>query len=204
MPALKEFIAKVKASGGTAHLLGLLSPGGVHSHQDQIAALARILAEAGLKVAVHAFLDGRDTPPQIGARLSQAVPGRYRRRTATSASPRSAGAITRWTATSAGTGSRKPIALLHSDPGRPGHGAERGSIPSAINAVEAAYARGESDEFVLPTAIGDYAGMRDGDGLLFANFRADRVREIAGALLDPGFLRLCPRQAHRISPPRSA
>jgi 2,3-bisphosphoglycerate-independent phosphoglycerate mutase len=57
----------------------------------------------------------------------------------------------------------------------------------AAKAVEAAYARGETDEFVLPTAIGDYRGMQDGDGLLFANFRADRIREIAGALLDPDF-----------------
>ena len=70
MPALQDFIAKVKASGGTAHLMGLLSPGGVHSHQDQIAALATILADAGLPVAVHAFLDGRDTPPKSRARLS--------------------------------------------------------------------------------------------------------------------------------------
>jgi 2,3-bisphosphoglycerate-independent phosphoglycerate mutase len=64
MPPLTEFIAKVKAKGGTAHVLGLMSPGGVHSHQSQIAALCRILADAGLKVAVHAVLDGRDTPPQ--------------------------------------------------------------------------------------------------------------------------------------------
>src|SRR5207245_1715963 len=64
MPALQEFIAKLKKSGGTAHVLGLVSPGGVHSHQHQIAALATILADAGLAVAVHAFLDGRDTPPK--------------------------------------------------------------------------------------------------------------------------------------------
>ena len=64
LPALKDFIAKVKASGGTAQVMGLLSPGGVHSHQHQIAALATILADAGLRVAVHAFLDGRDTPPK--------------------------------------------------------------------------------------------------------------------------------------------
>src|SRR5258708_23959493 len=57
----------------------------------------------------------------------------------------------------------------------------------ALKAVEAAYARGETDEFVLPTALGDYPGMQDGDGVLFANFRADRIREIAGALLDPDF-----------------
>ena len=62
---------------------------------------------------------------------------------------------------------------------------ERADDP--LQAVEAAYARGETDEFVLPTAIAGYAGMRDGDGLLIANFRADRIREIAAALLDPEF-----------------
>src|SRR5580704_4019125 len=64
MPALRDFIGKLQESRGTAHLIGLLSPGGVHSHQRQIAALARLLSEAGLPVAVHAFLDGRDTPPK--------------------------------------------------------------------------------------------------------------------------------------------
>ncbi|MBV9150228.1 MAG: 2,3-bisphosphoglycerate-independent phosphoglycerate mutase, partial [Alphaproteobacteria bacterium] len=64
LPALQDFIAKLKQSGGTAHVMGLVSPGGVHSHQHQIAALAGIVAEAGVPVAVHAFLDGRDTPPQ--------------------------------------------------------------------------------------------------------------------------------------------
>src|SRR5438445_701401 len=63
-PRLIAFIAAIKKSGGTAHLMGLMSPGGVHSHQDHIAALAIVLAEAGLPVAVHAFLDGRDTPPR--------------------------------------------------------------------------------------------------------------------------------------------
>src|SRR6266446_10437005 len=64
LPGLQEFIAKLKKTGGTAHVMGLISPGGVHSHQKQIAAFARIVAEGGMPVAVHAFLDGRDTPPQ--------------------------------------------------------------------------------------------------------------------------------------------
>src|SRR5246500_5410527 len=67
MPGLRDFIRKLKESRGTAHLMGLLSPGGVHSHQHQIAALSGILSEAGLPVAVHAFLDGRDTPPKAAA-----------------------------------------------------------------------------------------------------------------------------------------
>src|ERR1700758_2751030 len=87
MPALCDFIGKLKESGGTAHLLGLMSPGGVHSHQHQIAALARILSEAELPVAVHAFLDGRDTPPKAAAcyfkKFRQDVAGLDRVRVAT-------------------------------------------------------------------------------------------------------------------------
>src|SRR5215472_16892809 len=66
-PALKTLITRTKATGRAVHLMGLLSPGGVHSHQDHIAALARILSQHGLKVCAHAFLDGRDTPPRSGA-----------------------------------------------------------------------------------------------------------------------------------------
>src|SRR6267154_5085296 len=73
-PQLAAFMAKLKASGGTAHLLGLVSPGGVHSHQTHIAALATILARSGIPVAVHAFLDGRDTPPRsAGAYLTKLI-----------------------------------------------------------------------------------------------------------------------------------
>jgi len=64
LPALRNFTGRLRDTGGTAHLLGLMSPGGVHSHQKQIAAFARFLAESGVPVAVHAILDGRDTPPK--------------------------------------------------------------------------------------------------------------------------------------------
>ena len=78
MPALVGFIEKLRRSGGTCHLMGLISPGGVHSHQDHAAALARIVSDAGIPVAVHAFTDGRDTPPQSArddlARFSAALP----------------------------------------------------------------------------------------------------------------------------------
>ena len=178
MPALRDFIGALKKTGGTAHLLGLLSPGGVHSHQRQIAALGRILAEAGVPVAVHAFLDGRDTPPQAAlsylknfedeiagvAKLGIAtVCGRYY------AMDRDQ----RWDRV------EKAYRVIVEGAGD--------VAASAADAIEAAYARGETDEFVGPTAIGGYGGMRDGDGLLFGNFRADRVREVAAALLDPEF-----------------
>jgi len=174
-PALKAFIATLAASGGTAHLLGLLSPGGVHSHQRHIAALARIIAAAGVPVAVHAFLDGRDTPPKsaIGflAEFAAETPGiaiatvsgRYY------AMDRD----NRWDRVE-----RAYRALVVAD-GVP--------APAAEAAVTASYAEGVTDEFVLPAVIGAYAGMKDGDGVLMANFRADRAREILAALLEPAF-----------------
>jgi 2,3-bisphosphoglycerate-independent phosphoglycerate mutase len=178
MPALKNFIGKVRATGGTAHVMGLMSPGGVHSHQRQIAALATILAKSGLPVAVHGFLDGRDTPPKSALgylnEFEADIAGHRSVRIATVAGRYYAmDRDKRWDRVE-----KAYRALTAGD----GEHAE-----TAATAVAAAYARGETDEFVLPAAIGDYRGMRDGDGVLFANFRADRIREIAGALLDPDF-----------------
>ena len=178
LPGMQEFIGKLKESGGTAHVTGLISPGGVHSHQRQIAALAGIVAEAGVPVAVHAFLDGRDTPPQsaIGyvKQFRQDTAGQGNIRIATVAGRYYAmDRDKRWDRVA------KAYAALTVAKG------EHADDP--FKAVEAAYARGETDEFVLPTVIGDYAGMQDGDGVFFANFRADRIREIATALLDPDF-----------------
>jgi 2,3-bisphosphoglycerate-independent phosphoglycerate mutase len=177
-PLLQEFIAKLKASGGRAHLLGLLSPGGVHSHQDHMVALAKAVAAAEIPVVVHAFLDGRDTPPKsaeeyLGKFLADlagvagvsvgVVSGRYY------AMDRDR----RWERVS------KAYDALVDGEGE--------SAPDALAAVRQGYEAGLSDEFVLPTVVAGYDGMQDGDGLLSANFRADRVREILGALLDPAF-----------------
>jgi 2,3-bisphosphoglycerate-independent phosphoglycerate mutase len=178
LPALQDFIGKLKESGGIAHVMGLVSPGGVHSHQHQIVALAAIAADAGVPVMVHAFLDGRDTPPQsaIGylKQFQQDVAGHGDIRIATVAGRYYAmDRDKRWDRVA------KAYRVLTAAIG------EHADDP--VKAVEAAYARGETDEFVLPTAIADYAGMHDGDGVFFANFRADRIREIATALLDPDF-----------------
>ena len=175
-PALTALIGKLKTSGGVCHLLGLVSPGGVHSHQDHAAALAHILAAAGVPTRLHAITDGRDTPPQSAAedlaRLAAALPagvpvatviGRY------FAMDRDH----RWDRVAAA------FATLQDAQG------PRFATPEA--AIRAAYAAGKFDEFVPPAVIGDYGGMRDGDGILCFNFRADRVREILAALLDPGF-----------------
>ncbi len=178
MPALRNFIAALKKSGGTAHLFGLLSPGGVHSHQHQIAALARILAEAGVPVAVHAVLDGRDTPPKSA--LSCVAD--FEREVAGLAGLRIATVVGRYYAMDRDQRwdrVERAYRLLITGEGE--------AASTAAAAIKAGYARGETDEFVQPAAVGGYRGVQDGDGLLLANFRADRVREIAGALLDPDF-----------------
>ncbi len=175
-PALTNLIQRLKQTGGTCHLIGLVSPGGVHSHQDQAAALAKILAGAGLPTVVHALTDGRDTPPQsagedlkrLAAALPPSVPvatvsGRYY------AMDRD----NRWERV------QKAYDTIVEGEG------PRFSDPHAV--IVDAYANGKFDEFVFPAAVGGYRGMKDGDGLLCFNFRADRVREILGAILDPSF-----------------
>jgi 2,3-bisphosphoglycerate-independent phosphoglycerate mutase len=177
-PRLLRLVDKLKASAGTCHLLGLMSPGGVHSHQNHIAALARILDAAGVPVAVHAFLDGRDTPPSSArgfmASFLADMEGCTRLRVAT-VGGRYWGMDRdkRW----------DRVALAY-DALVDGKGEQ---AADALGAIEAGYKRGETDEFIKPTVVGGYPGMADGDGLLVANFRADRVRQVLTALLDPAF-----------------
>ena len=177
-PALLDLIARAKAADRAVHVMGLLSPGGVHSHQDHMAALVRIVSAAGVPVFIHAFLDGRDTPPKsargflekflgdiaglAGVRLAT-VSGRYY------AMDRDK----RWDRVEKCYG-----ALIDADGRR---------YDDAYGALEASYADNVTDEFLVPSVLGDYAGMEDGDALLFANFRADRAREISTALLDKRF-----------------
>jgi 2,3-bisphosphoglycerate-independent phosphoglycerate mutase len=176
MPAFTGLVDTLKKTGGTCHLIGLVSPGGVHSHQDHGAALAGYLHKAGIKTVVHAITDGRDTPPQsagadlkrLQAALPEGVPvatviGRY------FAMDRDK----RW--------DRVSLAY-HAIADAEG---VRARTPES--AIEAAYAAGKFDEFVPASVIGGYAGMKDGDAILCFNFRADRVREILAALLDPAF-----------------
>jgi 2,3-bisphosphoglycerate-independent phosphoglycerate mutase len=175
-PALQDFIARVAAAGGRAHLAGLVSPGGVHSHQAHMAEAARVLAAAGLQVAVHVITDGRDVAPtsapgQVAA-LEAALPAGAQVATVTGryfAMDRD----TRWDRVEHAF---RAIAL--------GQGAR---ADSAAGAIAAAHAAGTTDEFIPATVIGPYAGVAPGDGLFFVNFRADRAREILSALGDPAF-----------------
>jgi 2,3-bisphosphoglycerate-independent phosphoglycerate mutase len=177
-PELRVLIARAKAAGGAVHLLGLVSPGGVHSHQTHITALAGILDAAGLEVRIHAFLDGRDTPPQSAlgfvADFERSIATLARARIATvSGRYYAMDRDKRWDRVA------KAYATLVD--------AEGARFPDAGSAIANSYETGVTDEFVLPCVIGSYAGMRDQDALLFANFRPDRAREISTALLDPTF-----------------
>src|SRR5262249_13185225 len=141
-------------------------------------ALARALADAGVGVRVHALLDGRDTPPQSArgymASFLQDIADHPAIRVAT-VGGRYYGMDRdkRWE-----RGQLAYDAMLDAQGPR---------LADPSQAIAASYQAGETDEFMKPAAIGDYPGMRDGDGLLMANFRADRAREILTALLDPKF-----------------
>ncbi len=187
-PALIGLIERLRQTGGTCHLLGLISPGGVHSHQDHAIALAKMLAEAGVSAVVHAVTDGRDTPPRSAdgniSRLITALPssvpvasvcGRYYAMDRDRRWKRVAKAFD---------------AIVEAE-------GPRFADPLAV--IADAYANGAGDEFVLPAVVGDYRGMQDGDGVLCFNFRADRVREILTALLDPEFSDFPRRRTVRIA-----
>ena len=177
-PALSAFISALKSSGGTCHLLGLLSPGGVHSHQRHLLKLAEILSMQDIPVAVHAFLDGRDTPPVSGREFTTdfnaALSACHNATIATLCGRFYAmDRDERWDRV------EKAFNLIVSGTGK---------IADDVNsAIGASYEARVTDEFLEPVAINGYPGVSDGDGLLMANFRADRSREILSALLDPHF-----------------
>lgn len=175
-PALQDFITVLNDSGGRAHLAGLVSAGGVHSHQAHMAQAARILAGASIETVVHVITDGRDVPPRSAheciVNLREAVPscvevatvsGRY------FAMDRD----NRWNRVE-----RAFRAIVK------GEGV---ASETALAAVDDAYAEGITDEFIPPAVLAGYAGMNDGDGVFFTNFRADRAREIMAAIAAPGF-----------------
>ncbi len=176
-PALVAFIDRLKATGGTAHLMGVVSDGGVHGHIVHLVAAAEAVTRAGVPVAIHAITDGRDVGPSTARgfisdlldRLPQGatvatVTGRYY------AMDRD----NRWERVSAAYAAMIRAEAAH-------------RAPDALAAVTAAYGRGETDEFILPTVIGGFTGARDGDGLFCLNFRSDRAREILSAIGAPGF-----------------
>ncbi|MCC5986108.1 MAG: 2,3-bisphosphoglycerate-independent phosphoglycerate mutase [Pararhodobacter sp.] len=176
-PVLREFINRLRKTGGTAHLMGVVSDGGVHGHITHLKAAVTALVESGVPVAIHAITDGRDVAPKSahafiadmagwlprGAHIATVV-GRYWAMDRDS----------RWERVE-----RAHAAMIR------GRGEE--TAPDAPAAVAAAYARGETDEFITPTVIEGHAGAQGGDGFFCLNFRADRAREIMAAIGAPSF-----------------
>lgn len=179
-PALLELIQGIKTREGAMHVMGLLSPGGVHGHIDQIVAACGCLVEQGVeKIYVHGFLDGRDTPPKsaqasldaleiefarLGAGRIVSLVGRYYAMDRDNRWPRIESAYR----------------LIVS-------GDAEHQAATASEALSAAYERGESDEFVKPTTIGQPVSVGPDDAMIFMNFRPDRARELTQALIKPDF-----------------
>jgi 2,3-bisphosphoglycerate-independent phosphoglycerate mutase len=175
---LNNLIKNLKKSGGDCHLIGLVSPGGVHSHQDHLIALAKILNSENISSKLHAFMDGRDTAQSGGknfivevlnktATLSNfsiaTITGRYWGRDRDNNWDR---IIKAYNAISTGLG------MHANDP---------------IAAIQGSYDVNTTDEFMLPHCIDNYTGMKDGDAILMFNFRSDRAREIISCFVDPDF-----------------
>ena len=168
------------ASDGTLHVMGLLSPGGVHSHQAHIFAMLDLTHRLGVpRVAVHAFLDGRDTPPRSAEASIKALQARC----AQLGNARIASISGRYYAMD--RDQRWERLRRAWDAIVEGESAHHAT--DALEALQAAYARGENDEFMLPTVIGVAQPMADGDAVVFMNFRADRARQLTAAFVSPTF-----------------
>jgi 2,3-bisphosphoglycerate-independent phosphoglycerate mutase len=187
--AFQTAIASARQEGATLHLFALLSPGGVHSHETHLQAFIRLAETQGVpRVAVHAFLDGRDTPPQSAAAslaAMQAVCDDVSRTSSTRARIASLcgryyamDRDKRWERT------ERAYRLLT-------EGFADADCDDAQAGLAAAYARGETDEFVQPTWVRSEKSVdqrvRDGDVIVFLNFRADRARQLTRAFTDPAF-----------------
>jgi 2,3-bisphosphoglycerate-independent phosphoglycerate mutase len=183
--AMGALLAELKASGKRLHLMGLVSDGGVHSHQSHLAALAQWAQAEGVPTTIHAITDGRDTGQKSADGYLQwltfqlrntplvtigSVCGRY------TAMDRDK----RWERT-------EQAWKLYVDGDAPQQ------APDALAAIAAAYARGETDEFVAPTKLEAFHPIADGDGVLWFNFRADRARQMCHALVHPAFQGFTPR-----------
>jgi 2,3-bisphosphoglycerate-independent phosphoglycerate mutase len=174
--AIVQFIATLKASSGTAHLMGVVSDGGVHGHVSHIVAAAKALVDAGVPTVLHAMTDGRDVAPSsalkfmaaLRADLPEAVQivtviGRY---FAMDRDNRWDRVQTAYDAMVLGKGD---------------------TAPDPLTAIEQAYQAGKTDEFIPATVINGYAGFAHGDGVFCLNFRSDRAREVLAAIADPDF-----------------
>jgi 2,3-bisphosphoglycerate-independent phosphoglycerate mutase len=183
-PTLTDAVDLAKVTGKAVHILGLLSPGGVHSHEEQIQAMVELAAKRGAQeIYLHAFLDGRDTPPKSAAASIEAMDAMFKK----IGHGRFASVIGRYYAMD--RDHRWPRIQAAYDLISEGKGEFRAA--SALEAVEMAYARGESDEFVKATVIAaegeQPAYVKDGDVMIMMNFRSDRARQITRPFIEKDF-----------------
>ncbi|HHH39090.1 MAG TPA: 2,3-bisphosphoglycerate-independent phosphoglycerate mutase [Sedimenticola sp.] len=181
---LTDAVDGAKAAGGAVHILGLLSPGGVHSHEEHIHAMVRLAVERGAeRVYVHAFLDGRDMPPKSAAASLERLETLFQE----TGGGRLASLVGRFYAMD--RDNRWERVERAYDLLTLGQGEYR--AVDGEGALRMAYERGESDEFVSPTAIvpagEDAVQIRDGDAVMFMNYRSDRARELTRAFIEPEF-----------------
>ena len=174
-PAIREVIEYATDSGGRVHLLGLISDGGVHAYQDHVHALVDLVSDAGLEPVVHAFTDGRDTAPESGvdflADLERHVGDAGGRVATVTGRYYAMDRDENWERTG-----RAYRAIVDRETAH--------VAPDAVAAVEAAYDRGETDEFVEPTLVEGGAALDEDDAAVFCNFRADRARQLTRMLAD--------------------
>jgi len=177
---LNAACSAVLGNGGTLHVFGLVSPGGVHSHEAHIHALLDLAARRGVaRVAVHAFLDGRDTPPQSAQPSLAALQDKC----AAHAGMKIASVSGRYYAMDRDKRWERVQRAWHAiDDAEAEFHAD-----DALAALAAAYARGENDEFVKPTVIAGGAKIEDGDAIVFMNFRADRARQLTASFVRADF-----------------
>ncbi|WP_405630759.1 2,3-bisphosphoglycerate-independent phosphoglycerate mutase [Pseudoalteromonas sp. Ld20] len=195
-PTLVENIDKAVNAGKAVHLMGLLSPGGVHSHEDHIVAAIKMAAARGAKeVYFHAFLDGRDTPPRSAKTSIERIEALFSELNC----GRLASVIGRYYAMDRDNRWNRveqAYDLMVS-------GIAQYSYENAIDALAAAYERDENDEFVAATTIApqnqDAVQINDGDTVIFLNFRADRAREMTRAFVDKDFAGFTKKKAPQLS-----
>jgi 2,3-bisphosphoglycerate-independent phosphoglycerate mutase len=179
-PELLAACHAARDAGGTLHFMGLLSPGGVHSHEAHLFALIELAKREGVaRVAVHAFLDGRDMPPKSAEPSLRALADVM----AKAGNAHLASVSGRYYAMDRDKRWERVEAAYRAMT----EGVAEFRAADGLAALAAAYARGENDEFVKPTVIDGAAPMRDGDAVVFFNFRADRARQITAAFTVPGF-----------------
>ena len=191
-PAICTAVDKAVGAGKAVHILGLLSDGGVHSHEDHLVAMVELAAKRGAdKIYLHAFLDGRDTPPRSAHQYLQTMETAYARvgkgRTATIIGRYFAmDRDNRWDRVeSAYNLIVDGTSEFHAD--------------NAKAALDAAYERGENDEFVKATRIGAPVTVEDGDAVVFMNFRSDRARELTRVFVEDDFADFARRRQARLA-----